>query len=79
MNCSVQYSTLFVVSKTQAAALDLDIIDEKEEELGIQTTPFKSGFISIIGNANVGKSTLMNGWCHHKLLLFSILLYTMEK
>lgn len=31
------------------------------EELGLQKTPFKSGFISIIGNANVGKSTLMNG------------------
>ena len=58
----LNFLLFFLVSKTQAAALGIEISDEKEEELGIQATPFKSGFISIIGNANVGKSTLMNGW-----------------
>ena len=49
----------FEAPKTESAAQDLDI--EENEELGMQKTPFKSGFVSIIGNANVGKSTLMNG------------------
>eukprot|EP01035_Chromulina_nebulosa_P024198 gene24198-31457_t len=60
------------VSKTQAAALDIEISDEKEEELGIQATPFKSGFISIIGNANVGKSTLMNALLGEQLCIVSL-------
>jgi hypothetical protein len=36
-------------------------------DFGIQTQPFVSGFVSIIGNPNVGKSTLLNYFMKDKL------------
>lgn len=43
-----------------------------DEELGYQSNPdFKSGFVAIIGNPNMGKSTLMNAVLKQKLSIVS--------
>jgi hypothetical protein len=42
-----------------------------EEELGHQSHQFRSGFITIIGNPNVGKSTLMNRLLGQNLCIVS--------
>jgi len=44
---------------------------EDEDTLGEQPGDFKSGFVSILGNPNVGKSTLMNALLGEKLCIIS--------
>ena len=41
------------------------------EELGPQHEGFKSGFVSILGNPNVGKSSLLNALLQQKLCIVS--------
>ena len=40
------------------AALDTIVVDD--DDVGYQSDNFKSGFVSIIGNPNVGKSSILN-------------------
>jgi len=42
--------------------------EDTEENLGYQSEDFKSGFVSILGNPNVGKSSLMNEFLGQKLV-----------
>jgi len=57
-------------SANEQAFEDENVIDEYEE-LGEQPGPFRSGFVSIIGNPNVGKSTLMNAMLGQDLSIVS--------
>lgn len=50
---------------------ELNLLDTPYEELGEQPGIFKSGFISIIGNPNAGKSTLMNAMLGQNLSIVS--------
>ncbi len=59
--------------------VDLSLMVRKSMKLGVQcddefgdvSEDFRSGFISILGNPNVGKSTLMNGILNERLCITS--------
>ena len=51
--------------------LKQDLIKENEENPFIRKGVFKSGFVTILGNPNVGKSTLMNFLLRQKLSIVS--------
>lgn len=51
--------------------LDLDLDRIEDETLGPQEGDFKSGFVSILGNPNVGKSTLINALLNETLCIVS--------
>jgi tRNA U34 5-carboxymethylaminomethyl modifying GTPase MnmE/TrmE len=47
------------------------VLDDAENDIGYQSSPFQSGFVSIIGNPNVGKSSLLNNLLGQKLSIVS--------
>ena len=49
----------------------IDLDSAEEETLGPQKGDFKSGFVSILGNPNVGKSTLINALLNETLCIVS--------
>ena len=59
-----------VNSKTKRASLVL-FKSKLEEDLGFENDSFKSGFITILGNPNVGKSTLINAILKEPLSIVS--------
>ena len=60
-----------VSDRSLSARINDDDDADESEDIGEQANDFQSGFISILGNPNVGKSTLMNRLLGERLCIIS--------
>ena len=68
--CYPQHRNKFV-PKVVAVKNAFNKAEFEDSELGFQSETFRSGFVSILGNPNVGKSTLMNRLLKENLCIVS--------
>ncbi|MCL2061794.1 MAG: GTPase Era [Firmicutes bacterium] len=71
LNYLFVHGLLHLLGYNHETESDKKIMRETEEKIIAAVTPFKSGFISILGKPNVGKSSLMNALMGEKVSIVS--------